>query len=395
MELNNNNNNTNNVENINSFKEFTPTPSKPSRKFRKKYIFLGILGFAALVVGALYVYINYYQVNNKGPIITPTPSGNSQEKIEQIQNPITGELTPISNKDSSVDLRPLAVMVNNHPDARPQSGLVYADLVYEIVAEGGITRFLTFFLSKTPEKIGPVRSTREYYLVLVKEIGDAMLMHIGWSPQALVAIESWPVRSLGRGGGTFWRDNSRNVATEHTAYTNGVELRKVGADLGWDGQRQFDAWKFKNDKEGSAFAPSATNITIDFWYKGDFTAVFKYDEQSNSYLRFMGYDSLDNPVPHVDQETDEQIKVKNVIVQFSTESSIVGDDKNRLDYQLIGSNQALIFIDGRVIKATWNKAERDARTKFFDLNGQEVEFNRGRFWISIVPDRNVEQVVYN
>ena len=110
----------------------------------------------------------------------------------------------------------------------------------------------------------------------------------------------------------------------------------------------------------------------------------------------MGYDSLDNPVPHVDQETnEEQIKVKNVIVQFSTESSIVGDDKNRLDYQLIGSNQALIFIDGKVIKATWNKAERDARTKFFDLNGQEVEFNRGRFWISIVPDRNVEQVVYN
>src|SRR3989344_5530995 len=265
-------------------------------------VILGVVvaGFLVFFLGSKFLGSSVKEILH--PISNSTDSRGGKESGKKVQDSLNGVLFTEADSKSFIGTRPLAVMINNHVDARPQSGLVYADLVYEIVAEGGITRFLTFFLSKTPEKIGPVRSTREYYLVLVKEIGDAMLMHIGWSPQALVAIESWPVRSLGRGGGTFWRDNSRNVATEHTAYTNGVELRKVGADLGWDGQRQFDAWKFKNDKEGSAFAPSATNITIDFWYKGDFTAVFKYDEQSNSYLRFMGYDSLDNPVPHVDKE---------------------------------------------------------------------------------------------
>jgi hypothetical protein len=284
-------------------------------------------------------------------------------------------------------------MINNHPDARPQSGLIKADITYEIVAEGGITRFLAFFLTNTPEKIGPVRSTREYYLVLVKELGDAMLMHIGWSPQALEAIETWPVRSLGRGGGTFWRDNPNNVAIEHTAYVNGVDLRKRGDELGWEGTRTLTSWKFKDSKDKYTSA-DATDITVDFWYKGDFTVNWKYDSFTNTYARYMGYDKDDNFIPHKDRESGEQIHTKNLIVQFAKENSIAGDEKNRLDYVLTGSGKALIFIDGKVVESTWNKTERDERTKFYDMNGEEIEFNRGNFWIEIVPDRNVEQVVY-
>src|SRR3989344_2405593 len=160
-----------------------------------------------------------------------------------VGNPLTGVLHD-ENDSAWVSYRPLGVMINNYIDARPQSGLIDADIVYEIVAEGGITRYLAFFLTDTPEKIGPVRSTREYYLVLVKELGDAMIMHIGWSPQALFAIENWPVRSLFRGGATLpsvcdgcvWRDNPRDVAYEHTEYTNGVKLRELGDSLGWEGQ---------------------------------------------------------------------------------------------------------------------------------------------------------------
>jgi len=113
-------------------------------------------------------------------------------------------------------------------------------------------------------------------------------------------------------------------------------------------------------------------------------------------LKFTGYDSSGNPIPHKDQEeTDKQIEVKNLIVQFAVENSIAGDDKGRLDYQLIGSGKALVFIDGKVVDATWSKADRDDRTLFYDTDGNEIEFNRGKFWISIVPDRNVDQVVYN
>lgn len=320
-----------------------------------------------------------------------------QEEIvldELVPLPITGVLVK-PEEAGSLNLRPLGVMVNNYVDARPQSGLIYADVVYEIVAEGGITRFLAFFLNETPEKIGPVRSVRDYYLTLVKELGDAMIMHIGWSPQALEAIETWPVRSLGRGGAPFWRDNPRNVATEHTAYIDGTVMREVGDNLGWDGTREFDSWLFKDAPDMYSTRESATKLEIDFWFEGDYSAIFDYDAQTNSYLRSMGYDSDGNPIAHSDQETGEQISVKNVIVQFVPESPVEGDDKNRLSYQLVGSGTGYVFLDGKVLEVTWSKEDRDGRTKFYDLDGNEIKFNRGKFWVSIVPDRNVEQVVFN
>lgn len=372
-----------------------PKSVKP-KKTEIRYIFFGIVA-ALLIGGATLAYI--LSQKGSGEIIRPFPDKDSKAQVdttkgEMAENPLNGKLSPLKFSDESVDLRPLAVMVNNHVDARPQSGLNHADLVYEIVAEGGITRFLAFFLSDTPEKIGPVRSTREYYLVLVKELGDAMLMHIGWSPQALEAIETWPVRSLGRGGGTFWRDTTLDVATEHTAYTNGVELRTIAEDLGWNGRREFDTWKFKDDKKGYGDAPAANTIAIDFWDKGDYSAYWKYDAGTNSYLRFTGYDVSDQPISHMDRETQQQLKFKNVVVQFAPEVAIYGDDKGRNDYELVGSGDGLIFEDGKVIKATWSKASRDERTKFYDLNGKEIEYNRGEIWISIVPDRNIDQVIY-
>ncbi|MBD3366122.1 DUF3048 domain-containing protein [candidate division WWE3 bacterium] len=365
------------------------------------YIILGVLIAGALSLGLVYAF----GFGGFSGIVSPLSDGTpitTEPQEEMVANPLTGEKYSKSEAPWIND-RPLAVMVNNYIDARPQSGLVDADLVYEIVAEGGITRFIPFFLSKTPEKIGPVRSTRDYYLVLVKELGDAMIMHIGWSPQALEAIETWPVRSLGRGGGSFWRENPRNVATEHTAYVNGKDLRELGDELGWEGTREFPAWQFKDDSptplaEGpdscETVAALCDPLTIDFWYEGDYSAIFKYNPDNNSYLRFTGYDANGDPIPHEDQDTGEQIEVKNVIVQFADESAIEGDTKNRLSYALVGSGTGLVFLDGTVEEVTWSKAERDARTMFYDLNGEEMQFNRGQFWISIVPTRNESQVKY-
>jgi len=357
----------------------------------KKVIVWFIIILLLLVVGvSAYFYLG---LGSSGGIISPFDSGGGTPSADTVQNPLTGEKF---NKEDApwFDTRPMAVMVNNHIDARPQSGVVDADLVYEIVAEGGITRFLAFFLTNSPEKIGPVRSTREYYLVLVKELGDSMIMHIGWSPQALVAIETWPVRSLGRGGASFWRDNPRNVATEHTAYVNGVELRELSETLGWEGSREFKTLNFKDDVETYQNFENSSEISIDFWYEGDYSAIFNYNAENNSYLRYMGYNAEGEPLPHADQESGEQVEVKNVVVQFVAETPIVGDDKSRLEYQLVGSGEGLVFIDGKVVPITWAKEGRDERTIFYDTNGSEIKFNRGKFWISIVPDRNVDQVVY-
>ena len=318
---------------------------------------------------------------------------------DKVVNPITGAEVSEGEAQEWKDVRPLAVMVNNHIDARPHSGLIYADFVYEIVAEGGITRFIAFYLNETPEKIGPVRSTREYYLVLVKEMGDAMLMHEGYSPQAKAAIDAWPVRSLFRGGASAvanWRDNSDDVAYEHTLYTDGKVLREYAEEtLGWGGKREFQLWEFMTDKNMYQDMPDATDLTIDFWYEGDYSAIFKYDSEAGDYKRFMGYDADGNPFPHKDRETKEQIIVNNVIVQFVAETPIYGDDKSRLEYELIGSGSGLIFVNGKVIETTWVKDDRHSRTLFYDTNGDQIKFSPGKFWISIVPDRNVDQVVYN
>lgn len=344
----------------------------------------------ALILGFLAVW---FVTSRNGDFLSPLGDGLVEDLGLKVVNPLTGEAQV--GVVEWQDRRPLAVMVNNHVDARPQSGLIYADIVFEIVAEGGITRLMPFYLSEIPEKIGPVRSTREYYLVLVKELGDAMLMHIGWSPQALEAIETWPVRSLGRGGAPFWRDNPRNVATEHTAYIDGNVMYETSEALGWEGTRDFQVWKFKDDLSLYNDHPSVSNIAIDFWYRGDYSAAFQYDAGDNSYLRFMGYDENDVAIPHKDQETEEQIKVKNLIVQFVTEEAIPGDDKNRLNYELAGTGTGIVFLDGKAIDVTWNKQDRDGRTIYYDLDGQEIQFNRGKFWVSVVPDRNIEQVVYN
>jgi hypothetical protein len=360
------------------------------KKIPPLHVGLGVLaaGILALVLAYFFGFVDPGKLTK--PFFDDDPLVGKNEIL--LVNPLTGvgysreEAGPIND-------RPLGVVINNHTDARPQSGLAEADVVYEIVAEGGITRYIAFFLSSTPEKIGPVRSARDYFFIPVVELGDAMIMHIGWSPQALEAIQSWPVRSLNRGAAQFWRENPRGVASEHTAYVDGQYLRDLGTDLGWDGRRDFRSWSFKDDLV-SAETDLIEEITVDFWNPGDYSATFRYDSESNSYLRFTGYYSDGSPVPTIDENSGDQVSVKNVVVQFADEVPVEGDEKNRLSYQLIGSGSGLVFTDGDVVEATWSKADREARTLFYDMNGEEITFNRGSFWVSVVPSRNVSQVNY-
>lgn len=380
----------------------------------KGFGYLSLIGIIFGVGIALFILWTVFDKKQEFSTLNPFSKNSTADQNDikkTVPNPLTGVLYTEEESNVWKNIRPIGAMVNNYTEARPQSGLDKADVVYEMVAEGGITRYVAFFLTNSPTKVGPIRSIREYFLVLVKEMGDAMIMHIGWSPQALQAIEAWPVRSLNRlglncenvlddptSGYDCWRNKTRvdaDVPWEHTAYANIVELRKRGETAGWQGTTDaFRSWLFKDSTTKYITSPTASQISIDFWYKGDYSANFKYDPPTNSYLRFVGYDANDQPIPHRDNETGEQLQVKNVIVQFATETSIVGDEKNRLEYELEGSGEAYIFEDGRVISATWSKSSREGRTIYYDKDGNEVEYNRGKFWICIVPDRNKEQVVF-
>ena len=323
---------------------------------------------------------------------SPTPQGGTAED-DMVVNPLNGVKLPLSEREKVLGRRPIVVMVGNNVDARPPSNISKADLVYEAVAEGGITRFMPVFLSQEPDKVGPVRSIRAYFLYWVMELGDAMVMHDGWSSSpvfeasAIDLIDTYQVRSLFRGGLYGYRDTSRDAPNNE--YISLTVAREHGNNLGWEGVRDFTYWKFKEDKNKLYdLKPTAADINIVFWTPGDYDSRWLYDPEKNLYLKSTG------GVPHMDLETGQQLSATNVIVQFAKETS-VNDEKNHLLYDNVGSGDGLVFIDGKAIQATWVKNDIRSRTMFYDLDGEEIKFNRGVIWISVVPDRNKDQVTFN
>ncbi len=312
--------------------------------------------------------------------------------------PLNGSMHTQKAKELWDKRRPLAVMIENHQEARPQSGLSSADVVYETVAEGGITRFMAVYYCHIGDtQVGPVRSARTYFLDWLSEY-DALYAHVGGanSPgpaDALGQIIKYGIKDLNQfsiGFPTFWRDYQRlghAVATEHTMYSTTQKLWEIGAKRKWtnvdeDGiawDKAFIPWKFKDDQA----APAVNKIDITFWSsQGDYAVTWNYDQGCNCYKRTNGGQS------HVDLNTKQQLNPKVVVVQYMKESHANdGYEGNaHLLYGNKGQGKAVIFQDGKATEGTWSKASRTAREKFFDKAGKEIVFNRGQIWIQTVPE---------
>ncbi len=314
-------------------------------------------------------------------------------------------------------------MIDNHLDSRPQSGLSRADVVYEAVAEGGITRFLAVYYcgaSASDYILGPIRSARIYYINWASEYGkEPIYVHVGGAnnfcpncpggvkPLGTTAPKVRAIEFLGeigwrRGlkGNDFdagsnvgfpivWRDYERlghPVATEHTYVGSSDKLweeakkRDLGAvdskNENWDGS--FTPWKFK-DEAKLENRGEVKDINFGFWSgMSDYEVNWQYDKENNYYLRFNG------GVPHKDHNNDEQLKAKVVVIQFIKEEGPVDQEKH-LFYNPIGEGKAIVFQDGQAIQAAWAKTKRPDRTKFTDPKGKEIEFTPGPIWIEIVP----------
>ncbi len=338
----------------------------------------------------------------------PGPSNIVEEDASEPKTetcPLNGSLKSKRAKDSWEKRRPLAVMVENHTEARPQSGLSAADIIYEAVAEGGITRFMAiYYCNLSDVQVGPVRSARTYYLDWLEEY-SALYAHVGGAntpgpADALGQIIKYKIHDLNQfsiGFPVFWRDYQRlgrAVATEHTMYSTTQKLWEVGAKRGWTAtdsagirwDKNFAPWKFKEEKSptgSSAKAGVATSkITVNFWQnQPQYSVEWNYDASSNLYKRKNGDD-------HMDLNNKQQLAAKNIIVQFQRESNANdGYPGNvHLLYQTSGSGKALIFQDGQVIEGKWVKSSRVSRTKFVDKNNREIELNKGQIWIQTVPE---------
>lgn len=292
--------------------------------------------------------------------------------------------------------RPMAVMVNNHVLARPQSGLSQADIIYEAVAEGGISRFLAVFHSQVPEKVGPVRSARKYYVDFAKE-NDAWFAHWGGASTANEAnvydymrgIYVSSIDAMWAGASAFWRDFSRNVPTEHTGYTSIPKLydtayqRYPDQVKGW--RDETGSWVFKDDAAEAGRADSQS-VSFNFWDLPDFKVTWDYDKTTNAYKRSQGGQLF------TDAENEQQIVAKDVIVLFMDEKSI-DDGKGHLLYKDLGQGTGMAFIDGKETAINWSRKSVNERTRFLvstgttptSTAGTDLELNRGQIWIEVLP----------
>ncbi len=334
---------------------------------------------------------------------------------KDVESPINGILYTKSQAEIFMNRRPLAIMINNHTDARPQFGLTEADLIYEAVAEGGITRFLALFHAHDSDKVGPVRSARIYYEDWAAEF-NAWFAHWGGAymddndlarqddptfqftcnpdADAYAKINRIGLPSLDQmwlGSSAYWRDESSGKALEHTGFTSTQKLLNEAPnrypETGWQNFEPFQTWLFKDDLK-EADRPGAGAFEIYFWEDyPDYDVRWEYDPATNEYVRYQGGEK------QIDAANNQEIRAKNVIVQF-TDQGFFGDKKGHLKYETIGVGQAKVFLDGKVIDAKWQKPTIRARTRYFDAaTGEEIKFNRGQIWIEIVPTGN--EIIYS
>ena len=344
---------------------------------RKKVTIISVLAVFIFASGGLgfLVASNLYAANKAFSPLGLLVSGEPREP-RNFHNPINGVLYTQSEADKWSSRLPLATVIENHTEARPQSGLSKADLVYEVLAEGGITRLLAIHLSED-SVLGPVRSNRPYFLDWVKEYG-AGYAHVGGSPKGQSLIGPYKIKDLdqfGIGLPTYERSSKRFAP--HNVYTSTKKLRKAASGKGYKGPVDIDSLKFSDEEPELEDRPKKYELRIPYTaFQMD--VLWKFDRKSNTYLRFNGGKASK------DAENNKQLFAKTVIVQFvSTSLESAGD--SRLKMGTIGTGKAQVFKNGKVVTGTWKKKTRKARTKFFDKKGKEIEINRGKIWISVVP----------
>ncbi|MFZ1721220.1 MAG: DUF3048 domain-containing protein [Microgenomates group bacterium] len=323
--------------------------------------------------------------------------------------PLNGAYYTQTEKNAWEKRRPLAVMIENAPDARPHSGLSSADVVYEIVAEGGVTRFMALYYcgaQRFDVTVAPVRSARTYFLDYASGYNFPLYAHVGGAntpgpADALGQISDygWSLQNdlnqFSIGYPTFVRNANRlnrPVATEHTMESTTELLWGVGEEREWtnmsparrigrltyepeDWKEGFEPWVYQDEVPAPG---TVTSISHDFWSGYEqYRVKWDYNSETNTYARTMGGEA------HVDLNTDEQISASNVIVILTEEKGPIDEVKHML-YATTGTGDALLFKNGQAIEATWVKKDRMDELTFVDKKGDDIEFVRGATWIAVV-----------
>lgn len=324
--------------------------------------------FVGIVLVFLVAFVTWFWMHTR-KAVAPAVSA----PLSTVVDPLTGKNLDHVTPNAQV----YGVMIDEHVDARPQSGIDQAFLVIEAPVEAGIPRLLAFFSQdEKVDKIGPVRSARPYYVDWALEFG-ALYAHVGGSNEALEKIKNGATFDLNQfwHDQQFWRDSHRSAP--HNVYTS-TDLLGAYVQQKQDAGRPsslYGVWKYKTTEPTEVFPE---RFTIDY-VSPDYVFSWGYDVQKKAYVRLFD----DQPVKTLE---GNEIRVQNVAVVISTIEII--DSAGRRRVQTTGEGAASVFQDGKKIKATWKKPTEGERLRFYGSDGKELEMNPGKTWIEVIADES-------
>ncbi|MFD0694401.1 DUF3048 domain-containing protein [Paenibacillus sp. GCM10027628] len=334
-----------------------------------------VLGCSVIAISGCSSTPSATSTTSPAPVTTSaaaSPDSKPAAVAVETESPFKFPLTGLPS-DKEVKSRPFMVMVENAPQARPQTGLDQADIVYEILAEGEITRFVSVFQSHEAKTIGPVRSIRPYFV----EIGDsldAVIVHAGWSQDAMNIMAGRKLAHLDEvygDGAYYWRATDRKAP--HNLYTSvdkmkqGAEARKFRSE--WNGPLLTFA------KEGQSKLTGAAATHIQIPYIQGYYVSYEYSAAEGVYKRSM------EGKPHVDKETGKQLQTTNLLVLESKHKIL--DKEGRRTVDVFGPGQGLILQQGKSQQITWERKNGMIRAY---ADGKEVPLLPGNTWVQIVPE---------
>ena len=390
------------------------------------FLYLIPVAFFLISLGLSTVVFRLFS-STAAPKSEPTPAPVAEDVVEEDESliagieslpktqecPLNGVMYTEPEQQAWAARRPLAVMIENSVDARPQSGLSRADVVFEAVAEGGITRFMGLFYCDAQSEdvtLAPIRSARTYFINLASGFNRPMYVHVGGAnlegpANALGQLTDYgwtgenDINQFSVGYPTFIRDYNRipgkDIATEHTMTTSTEKLWEVAAKRGWtnmspatkvgsktvdgtDWADGFEGWSFSDEEAGSG----AQTVSYQFWSGlSQFEVEWKYDASSGKYLRSNG------GVAQTDLNNDEPLAYDNVIVMHVDEEGPI-DELKHMMYDVISKGDGIHFFGGEATPIKWSKKSRESELQFTTSTGKAYSIPRGKIWISLVPTGN-------
>jgi hypothetical protein len=327
-----------------------------------------------------YQETNSVPVKEEGSVEEQAEEPEEETVVYQSTFPLTGEGT-----NEEVNHRPIAVMVNNDPKARPQSGLHKADVIYEVLAEGAITRFVAIYQSEMPEIIGSVRSARDYYIELSKGY-DAFYAAHGYSPEAHAMLKAGVIdhiNGIPYDGTLFERVSFRKAP--HNSYITYENLVKGAKLKGYNLEKEVQPLPFQSEAHFKAInGELAEDVEID--YLGRYNVSYQYNQDTSTYYRFNDEEQT------IDRESETPVELKNVFI-IEADHRII-DNAGRREVNLTSGGNALLLQNGVVQQVEW-QSENGQILPF--SNGQKVKLLPGATWINIIPSNPgiTQSVNYN